>query len=55
MSQGASVFAWTNDAFSRVTSRANVTIKILDTETQGKLKKDSDAIFTRNVVYKEIL
>jgi len=42
-------------AFSRVTSRANVTIKILDTETQGKLKKDSDAIFTRNVVYKEIL
>lgn len=42
-------------AFSRVTSRANVTVKILESATQGKLKKNSETVFTRNIVYKEIL
>ena len=42
-------------AFSRVTARASVIVKILESPTQGRLKKGSDATFTRNIVYKEIL
>jgi hypothetical protein len=42
-------------AMSRVTSKASVTVKVLESTTQGKLKKGSSAVYTRNVVYKEIL
>ena len=42
-------------AFSRVTSKVNLKIKVLCSTTQGKLVKNSNRIFTRNVVYKEIL
>jgi len=42
-------------AFSRVTAKHSVKVMILSSETQGKLKPKSQSVFTRNVVYKEIL
>jgi len=42
-------------AFSRVTSKANIKVQVLDTLEQGNLINGSDKVFTRNVVYKEIL
>jgi len=42
-------------AMSRVTSKTSVTIKVIESTIQGKLKKGRNAVYTRNVVYKEIL
>ena len=41
-------------AFSRVRRACDVKIKILEGKEQGKLVTGSDAVFTKNVVYKEI-
>jgi ATP-dependent DNA helicase PIF1 len=42
-------------AFSRAKKACNVRVKILDTPFQGKLIKGSDKVFTRNIVYREVL
>lgn len=41
-------------AFSRVKKSSDVKIQIVNGKEQGKLIEESDAIFTKNVVYKEI-
>ena len=42
-------------AFSRVTSKSNVKLKIFESITHGQIKQGSKSVFTRNVVYKEVL
>jgi len=42
-------------AFSRVRKQSDVKIKIIDGPNQGRLIEGSDATFTKNVVYKEVL
>jgi hypothetical protein len=42
-------------AFSRSKSKKNFKIKVEDTERQGKIKANSDRLFTINCVYREIL
>jgi PIF1-like helicase len=41
-------------AFSRCRSKAGIRVQVLDNGLQGKLIKDSDRVFTKNVVYKEV-
>ena len=41
-------------ALSRVRSSADVKIQIIDGPEQGKLINESEMVFTRNVVFKEI-
>jgi hypothetical protein len=41
-------------AFSRAKSEGSVKVKVLATPKQGKLKKNSDRVFTVNCVYKEV-
>ena len=41
-------------AFSRVSSLSKIKVKILNSEKQGKLKKNNE-FYTRNVVYKNLL
>ena len=41
-------------AFSRARHSADVKVQIVEGPGQGKLVTGSDAIFTKNVVYKEI-
>jgi ATP-dependent DNA helicase PIF1 len=41
-------------AFSRVRRGADVKVKIVDGEQQGKLVEGSSKVFTKNVVYREI-
>jgi len=42
-------------AFSRAKSAREIKVEICDADGQGKLKKDSCDIFTKNVVYTEVL
>ena len=42
-------------AFSRAKKACNVRVKIFDTPQQGKLINGSDKVFTRNIVYQEVL
>ena len=42
-------------AFSRVRRSCDVKVKIIDTSDQGKLIEGSDSVFTKNVVYTEVL
>jgi PIF1-like helicase/Helitron helicase-like domain at N-terminus/Helicase len=42
-------------ALSRVTSRAGCKIKILDTTEHGKLKRRSETVYTKNIVFREVL
>lgn len=42
-------------ALSRVIHPDNVKVFVTDTETQGKLKKDCKKVYTKNVVFHEIL
>ena len=42
-------------AFSRARSKTNVKVKILTTDNQGQLMPRSQKMFTRNLVYKEVL
>ena len=41
-------------AFSRAKSEASVKVKILPTSKQGRLKKNSNRVFTENCVYREV-
>lgn len=41
-------------AFSRVITGEDIKVKVMDSFEQGKLVKDSDKVFTRNVVYHDV-
>jgi ATP-dependent DNA helicase PIF1 len=42
-------------AFSRVKRRADIKVHVVESAEQGKLLPDSEKVFTRNVVFKDIL
>ncbi|UYV67297.1 hypothetical protein LAZ67_5000145 [Cordylochernes scorpioides] len=42
-------------AFSRVKEKTGVKVQVINTPSQGRLLPDSDKVFTKNIVYKNIL
>ncbi|UYV67927.1 hypothetical protein LAZ67_5002522 [Cordylochernes scorpioides] len=42
-------------AFSRVKEKTRVKVQVINTPSQGRLLPDSDKVFTKNIVYKNIL
>jgi hypothetical protein len=42
-------------AFSRVSKFSDIKVKVFQTNTQGKLFKGDERIYTRNIVYRGLL